>query len=87
VDGGLTNATNDEGDHEPGARADHLEDMQAGDKAEEDDEQDGCAHGGEVVVVFEAIEDAAAVISGVEHLGKSRMVGGMAGQEGVVKWR
>ncbi len=44
--------------------------MQAGDKAEEDDEEDGCAHRGEIVVVFEAIEDAAAIISGVDHLGK-----------------
>jgi hypothetical protein len=53
---GLTKSTQDEGNHEPGPRREHLPAMQRRGQREEDDENDRCCYGRIIIVQLEILE-------------------------------
>ena len=47
---GLTDASKDKRDKEPGTKLEHFDDVQGCEQAEDDDEDDGCCERGDVAV-------------------------------------
>ena len=65
VGSGLTSPPNNKRNHEPRPRPYHLSGMCSCRETEEDDKDDGCGHGGVVVVELEGGEGIVAFIGDV----------------------